>query len=294
MHVDRQTRHRVLFKAHVRNEETMDHVVRPQNQFHFAIHRHVHRSRYNIVFRRRVARVEADRALPTRRRVDQLRLSRAEFAIRTRIPEIPRKLHPGYLYLRSARFCRPKTFRGPDRAAHQIQPDKQDRRQYRPHNFQHVVAVHVARWRRRGAVTIPPSEISQRQLRSHEDNSHQQVRGGKVMVNARSRSGRSGRQPPCLGNKEVGADESDQPDDDENNEAHVARPPEYEFSALLTAAARTSLESERGPVNAASLPQLNASASALLHFLIFSPAKILSRPKIFTNVARPANLADTH
>jgi hypothetical protein len=47
-----------------------------------------------------------------------------------------------------------------------------------------------------------------------------------MMIDARRRSGRGSGQPPSLGNKEVSADERNQPDDHQKNEAHVARPPE--------------------------------------------------------------------
>src|SRR5260370_870828 len=75
-------------------------------------------------------------------------------------------------------------------------------------------------------LTIFPRDPPKQALRRHKHNSHQDICRGEVVVNARSRGRGACRQPPCLGDKEVGADESNQPDDNEKNEAHVARPPE--------------------------------------------------------------------
>src|SRR5690349_100395 len=47
------------------------------------------------------------------------------------------------------------------------------------------------------------------------------------MIDAGGRSGSPCWQPPGLRHKKIGADEGDQPDYDEQNEAHCARPPKW-------------------------------------------------------------------
>src|SRR5215472_1820921 len=58
VHVNGQPRHGVLFEAHRRHEEAMDHVVRPQDHFNLAIHWHDHGSRDHVVLRSRIGRVQ--------------------------------------------------------------------------------------------------------------------------------------------------------------------------------------------------------------------------------------------
>src|SRR6267154_453078 len=225
VHVDRKTRHHVLLEPHRRNKKAVDHILSAQDHFHFAIYWRVHRSAHDVVFGSSVRRVQTDGALAARRRIDQFRLRSAKLAVRPRIPEIPRKLHSGDLHLQGLRFRRCKTLRRPNVSAHQVEPDKQDQRQHRPHNLQRIVPVRIRSLGGRFAFAVLPGKQSQNYLRRHKHNAHQYVSRVEVMVNSRSRRGGSGWQPPCLGDKEVRADESDQPDDDQKYEAHAARPP---------------------------------------------------------------------
>jgi hypothetical protein len=56
------------------------------------------------------------------------------------------------------------------------------------------------------------------------------------MIDAGGSGGGSHWQPPRLGNKKITTDERDQPDDQQKNEAHCARPPRVESSAFPTKA----------------------------------------------------------
>src|SRR6476620_8717549 len=98
-----------------------------------------------------------------------------------------------------------------------------------------MISVEVTRSRTRAAIAILPGKESQNQLRRNEDDTHQYVGNGKMVVDD-TRGGRSSRrQPPCFSDEEIGAGESDQPDDKKNNEAHEPRPPELEPFLLCSA-----------------------------------------------------------
>src|SRR6266849_5740643 len=105
------------------------------------------------------------------------------------------------------------------------------------------------------------------------------------MVNAGGRGGGPDRQPPCLGNKEISADQGDQPDDDEKNEAHLPRPPESNSPrSSLPQLVQTVELRERKLQTFASLSQVFASASGFLHVFFFSP-RLPSEytPELFPN-----------
>src|ERR1039458_6672145 len=93
VHVDRQAGHGVLFETHLRNKETVDEVVRAQNEFHFAPYGHFHNPRDYVVLGRRILRVETQGRFSTGGRVFQLRLRQAKFSIPARVAEIPGELH---------------------------------------------------------------------------------------------------------------------------------------------------------------------------------------------------------
>src|SRR6266436_9144568 len=89
MHVDRQAGYRVLLEAHRRYKETVDDVVSAQNHFDFAVHRHHHGSRHDVVFGCGVFRIETQRRFAAGRGILKLRLRYAQLAVRPGIAEIP-------------------------------------------------------------------------------------------------------------------------------------------------------------------------------------------------------------
>src|SRR5580765_3211175 len=98
-----------------------------------------------------------------------------------------------------------------------------------------MISVEVTRSGTRAAIAILPSKESQKQLRRDKDDTHQYERNGKMVVDD-TRGGRSSRwQPPCFSDEEIGAGQSDQPDDKKYNEAHQPRPPELERFLLSSA-----------------------------------------------------------
>ncbi len=95
-----------------------------------------------------------------------------------------------------------------------------------------------------------------------------------MMVNGRSRGGGSGWQPPRLGNKEVRADERDQPDDDEKIRGPCGATSRERFSAgpTMEIAKSPGIDSS-GAADEASLPQLTPCASGSLHFIYRVPVR---------------------
>src|SRR5690242_13867848 len=146
MHVNRQARYGILFKAHGRYKEAVNHIVRAENHFDFAIHRHDHDSVDHIIFRSWIRGIQSQRSRTAEGSVLQLRLGRAKFSVRPGVSEIPRKLHSGNFHLQSVRLRRVKPLGRPDGAARQVQSNKKNDGEDGPHDLQGRVAVRIVRW----------------------------------------------------------------------------------------------------------------------------------------------------
>src|SRR6266478_9962591 len=143
VHVNGQAWHRVLLEAHGRNEEAVNHVVSSQDHFRFAAYRQVHRSCNEVVSGCGVGGIETHGAFSAAGWVDQFWLGCSEFAIRSRIAEIPLELHSGNFHLHGASLRGPETLGRPDGTAHQVQSDKEDESKKSPGNLQTIVAVRI-------------------------------------------------------------------------------------------------------------------------------------------------------
>src|SRR6266481_3993099 len=235
MHVDRQAGYRVLLEAHRRYKEAVDDVVSAQNHFDFAVHRHHHRSRDDVVFGCGVLHIETQRRFAAGRGILKLRFCCAKLAVGPGITEVPGELHPRYFHLHGIRFRGAETLRSPDGATREVHPHKEDSGQHGPDNFQTGVAVRIRHFGSGTAIAITPNEVSQGNLSGNEDHAHEDKGRREVMIDAGGCGGGSDWQPPCLRHEKIGAREGDQPDDNEKNEAHAARPP-VGFSAFPTVA----------------------------------------------------------
>src|SRR2546429_4057149 len=130
----------------------------------------------------------------------------------------PRSTLFPYTTLFRSRF---EALRRPDGFARQVQTDKQNHGKDGPHHLKLSAAVRILR--RPGtsaAVAVLPREPSQGQLRGNEYGSHENERGGEVVIDSRGGRGGSDRQPPGFGDDEIRADQSNQPDDQQQREAH--------------------------------------------------------------------------
>src|ERR1700687_6057297 len=120
VHADRQARHCVLLEAHGRYKKAMDHVVRPKDNFHFAVHGDVHSSRNEIVSGCWIGCIETESRLSSSRGILQFRLWCGKLAIGAGIAEVPGKLHARDFHLHSSWLSRTKTLGRPDGTAHQV------------------------------------------------------------------------------------------------------------------------------------------------------------------------------
>jgi hypothetical protein len=84
-------------------------------------------------------------------------------------------------------------------------------------------------------------------LGGHKNNAHKDKRDGELVIDASGGGRHAGRQPPGLGDEEVCAGKSNQPDNAKKNEAHLHSPlvrsvvrfvVRFEKSALLLAGDR--------------------------------------------------------
>jgi len=117
--VNDAARHCVLFEAQVRDEETVDDVLRGQIDSYDLVHRHV-----QLVLDREFVLVE--------------------FAVGSRISDLPIELLRHHLVEHVAR--RPMLLDiGPGRAAHQRQNDEDDRGRRGPDNLETGVALDILR-----------------------------------------------------------------------------------------------------------------------------------------------------
>ncbi len=150
--------------------------MRAQDKFDFAVYRQLHDAGDDVVLGCGILGIEAERGFAAGRWIIEFRPGHAKLSVGSRVAEVPGKLHAGDLD-RAARWLRPARNVPPPRsAAHQVQPNEEDRGQHGPDDFQLGVAVRVAHRGRSGAaIPVLPHEQSQRALGQHEDDPHENV-----------------------------------------------------------------------------------------------------------------------
>ena len=113
----------------------------------------------------------------------------------------------------------------PDVLAHEVEADKQDCSQDGPDSLKPDVAVAVL-----GCgfalVAIFPGKQPERDLRRDEHDAHGDVGNAELRINLRAVGGGHGRQPHpgWVKNEKVRTDEGDQPDNQQDRQAHASAP----------------------------------------------------------------------